>query len=297
MEVPGLGILVTSDAEGRFDLGGLPAGRYALKAERLGYQILQGDLEVPGNRDFIVLLTRAEVGDPEETGSVVGRVTERGNRALEDVEITVLGRPRSRTLSNRQGGFTLRDVEPGLIEVRFVHLGFAPRTAKLIVQPGRTVEVAPTMVTQPIELEPIQVTVRSSFLEQNGFYRRSERVAGTHFTALDIERLTPNGISEVIRGRVPGVRIQYGSYGAPGTDLDPSTGPAAGTMARAVSRGERSCVLSVYVDGKLEVLNGDIDLIPPEHLAAIEVYMGMDVPIQYSVNSCGVILLWTSRGG
>jgi len=300
VEVPALGILVISDAAGRFDLDGLPAGRYALRAERLGYEALQGELEVPGNPEFLVLLERAVVGDLRETGSVVGRVTELGERALSDVEVTVLGQQRASTLSNRQGRFTLRDIEPGLVEVRFVHLGYAPRTATLIVQPGRTVEIAPTMVTQPIELEPIQVTVRSSFLEQNGFYERSEGMVGTHFTAREIEILSPNGVSEVIRGRVPGVRIQYGSYGASPADGSPTTGPVSGTMARAVSRGQRGgrdCVLAVYVDGRLETFDPDLDLIPPEQLAAVEVYIGIDTPVQYGVNSCGVILLWTRRGG
>ena len=301
IEVPALDIRVISDAAGRFDLEGLPAGRYALRAERLGYEALQGELEVPGNPEFLVLLSPAVVGDPRETGRVVGRVTEAGDRALSDVEITVLGQPRVRTFSNQQGRFTLRDVEPGLVEIRFVHLGYAPRTATLIVPPGRTVEVAPMMVTQPIDLEPIQVTVRSSFLEQNGFYERAEGPSGTQFTAQDIERLTPNGVSEVIRGRVPGVRIQYGEYGPPTTTADPSAGPASGSTARAVSRGQRSalgpCVLSVYVDGRLETLDANLDLVPPEQLAAIEVYIGIDAPIRYGTNRCGVILLWTRRGG
>ena len=72
-------------------------------------------------------------------------------------------------------------------------------------------------------------------------------------------------------------------------------------MARAVSRGQRSadgpCVLSVYVDGRLETLDPDLDQIPPEQLEAIEVYIGIDMPVQYALNPCGVILLWTRRSG
>ena len=157
------------------------------------------------------------------------------------------------------------------------------------------------MVTQPIELEPIRVIVRSSFLEQNGFYERAEGIAGTHFTAQDIERVDASAISEVIGGRVPGVRIQYGAYGLASTPGDPLNGPASGSMARAVGRGQPSangpCVLSVYVDGLLERLDPNLDLVPPEQLAAIEVYVGINAPAQYAVNRCGVILLWTRRGG
>ena len=142
--------------------------------------------------------------------------------------------------------------------------------------------------------------VLSSFLEENGFYERAQGIAGTHFTAQDIESVNPTAVSEVIGGRVPGVRVQYGDYGLASTAGDPLGGPTSGSMARAVGRGQPSasgpCVLSVYVDGMLERIDPNLDLVPPEQLAAIEVYIGIDAPIQYSVNRCGVILLWTRRG-
>jgi outer membrane receptor protein involved in Fe transport len=235
------------------------------------------------------------VVDADEPGQIVGRVMTNGDQALADVEITVLGQPRAGTLSNQQGRFTVRDVEPGLIEVRFARLGYAPRTATLILQPGRTVEVAPTMVTQPIELEPIQVTVRSRFLDQNGFYQRSEQAVGTQFTAREIEAVNPSSISDVIRGRVPGVRIRVGAYGPAGV----SAGPAQGSVSQAVTRGIGGlCVMGVYRDGVPEKQDLDLDQIPPEQIEAIEVFTGLEVPVQYSsgANGCGVILIWTRRG-
>jgi len=295
IQVPDLDIVVISDVEGRFDLIGLPAGRYPIKAERLGYEPLEGELEVPGQPEFLVVLTPAEVVDAEEPGQVVGRVMTNEDQALADVAITVLGQPRAGTLSNQQGRFTVRDVEPGLIEVRFARLGYAPRTATLILQPGRTVEVAPTMVTQPIELEPIQVTVRSRFLDQNGFYQRSEQAMGTQFTAREIEAVNPNTISDVIRGRVPGVRIRVGAYGPAGV----SAGPAQGSISQAITRGIGGfCVMGVYRDGVPEKQDLDLDQIPPEQIEAIEVFTGLEVPVQYSsgANGCGVILIWTRRG-
>lgn len=295
IEVPELGLLVISDSEGRFDLTDLPAGRYPIKAERLGYEPLEGELEVPGQLEFLIVLTPADVDDAEELGQVLGQVVTEGDQALSDVSITVLGQPRAGTLSNRQGRFTVRDVEPGLIEVRFARLGYAPRTATLVLQPGRTVEVAPTMVTQPIEIEAIQVTVRSRILDQNGFYQRAEQGVGTQFTAREIEALNPTGVSDVIRGRVPGVRIINGAYGPVGGR---SAGPASGGTAQAVTNGiGGTCALEVYRDGVLERIDIDLDQIPPEQIEAIEVFTGLSIPVQYaSRNGCGVMLIWTRRG-
>ena len=89
-----------------------------------------------------------------------------------------MGEARARAITNPQGRFVLDDLPPGLAEVRFTRLGYAPRTATLIVHPSRTVELSATMFTAPIEIDPIAVTVRSRLLEQNGFYNRLETVVG-----------------------------------------------------------------------------------------------------------------------
>ena len=55
-------------------------------------------------------------------------------------------------------------------------------------------------------------------------------------------------------------------------------------------------MLTVYVDG-IPTFSDDFDWIAPQELEAVEVYSGLNVPIEYTsgANSCGVILLWTRR--
>ena len=65
-------------------------------------------------------------------------------------------------MTDGRGRFSLTDLEPGLVQVQFTHLSYAPRMTTLIVHPGRTVEINASMSAQPIELEAIEVTVRSS---------------------------------------------------------------------------------------------------------------------------------------
>lgn len=287
IEVPALGVRVVSDMEGRFELGRLPAGQHLLRAERFGYELVQGRLEVPGNAEFLVLLSQANVVDPREPGRIEGQVTGGGSQGLADVQITVLGQPRGGTLSNQQGRFALRDVQPGFVEVRFVRLGYAPRTATLIVQPGRTSEIATTMSTEPIELEAIQVTVRSSMLELNGFYRRAQRGFGAQLSRTDLDKINPIYVSDAVR-RIPGVRL------ASSNPLNPDEVTAVSRRASSFSLGP--CTLSVYIDG-VRMSDPDLNQLSPDWLEAMEVYSGVGTPVEYGGprNPCGVVLLWTQR--
>ncbi|HUF76130.1 MAG TPA: carboxypeptidase regulatory-like domain-containing protein [Longimicrobiales bacterium] len=288
VELPGVGVRAISGPDGRFLLASVPAGRHAVRAERLGYELLLGTLDVPGNPDFLMLMTPAEILDPRAPGQIVGRVVEGAGGGLSDVEIAVVDQERARTLSNQQGRFTIRDVQPGLVTVRFARLGYAPRTAVLVVQPGRTAEIAAAMPVEPIELEPVEVTVRSLDLERDGFYERAGRGWGHHFAPGDVERISPIDISDLFRGRVPGVRVvrlhdrEWGYV----TRL-------IGRRAASFTRGP--CFLDVYVDGML-MMDRNVDLFSAETLAAAEVYYGPGTPMQYNMNGCGAVLLWTRRG-
>lgn len=142
------------------------------------------------------------------------------------------------------------------------------------------------MSAEPIELEPVQVTVYSSYLEQTGFYRRAGQRWGSQFNSLDIEQINPVLTSDIVR-RAPGVQVEY------------PRGP--GAPVQAVSRRSFSiqggpCVMSVWVDGVL-MFDPDLDQIPVEWLEAVEVYQGIEVPPEYafSSNSCGAVLMWTRR--
>jgi hypothetical protein len=199
------------------------------------------------------------------------------------VDVSVVGQERARTLSNVQGRFTIRDVEPGLLVVRFARIGYAPRTATLVGQPGRTAEVSVTMAVQPIELEPVEVTIRSLDLERNGFYERIERGWGTHFSPGDLERLQPDQLSDVLRYRVPGVQVSQDFVG--------NTSFLIGR--RRVD--QIACVLTVWVDG-VRMFEPDVDVVAANAVAAVEVYQGVGTPMQYDQTQCGAVLIWTRRG-
>jgi len=280
VEVPSLGIRVISDASGGVDLGRLPEGRYGIVAERFGYESVSGQVDVPGNADFVVQLFRASVGDSFVPGRVVGRVfTEDGSQGLANVEVSG-GDPEVRAFSGPEGRFALERVPGGLVEVRFALLGYETRGASVVLQPGATVEMSVNLATRAIELAPIEVTVRSGYLERSGFYRRAQKGWGTHFSPDDIARIDPLYTSDLIRGRVPGVRVVFereATYAVSG---------------RAESLSQGPCRMPVYVDGVPE-FDDELDRLGPQWIEAMEVYHGAGTPIEYG--GCGVILIWTNR--
>ena len=141
------------------------------------------------------------------------------------------------------------------------------------------------MSTQPIELEPITVVVRSRFLEQSGFYRRAERSFGRQFTRDDLEKIDPFITSDVLR-RVSGIRLEF----------DPQNQDRVfATSRRSTSFSQGPCVLPVYVDD-VRQFEFDLNQIPAEWIEAMEVYQGIATPAQYNRDGCGAVLIWTQRG-
>jgi len=283
VELPELGIRIVTDASGRFALAAIPEGSHVIRAARLGYEDLVGTVEIPGNPDFVMLMSPAEVTDPFARGQVVGRVLDGPERALPDVEVSVVGQPRASTLSNQAGRFTIRDVDPGLLVVRFARIGYAPRSATVVVQPGRTAEVSATMAVQPIELEPVEVSIRSLDLERVGYYERAEGGWGTQIGPGDLERLQPAQLSDAVRWRVPGVQVSQDFVG----------NKAYVMGRRRVDQG--ACVLALFVDG-VRMGDPDVDLVAPESVAAMEIYQGVGTPMQYDQTQCGAVLIWTRQG-
>jgi hypothetical protein len=143
------------------------------------------------------------------------------------------------------------------------------------------------MSVEAIELQPIRVDVaaRVGALERNGFYERSARGFGRQFTRQRIEALNPTEISDVVR-QVPGVRLRTQLRGQV-----PEKWFAINPRVSSLLRGP--CVLDVYIDG-VRMADPNLDQIPEHMVEAIEVYAGVDTPLQYQdASPCGVVLMWT----
>lgn len=278
-----------SDQEGRVVLDPLPYGTHKIDVQRGGYSGTEGNLPVPWDGDFLILLDKVLVEEEARTtGQVFGQVVDEGSGVgVSDVDVVLRGGATSRTISNGEGRFLLSDLPPGEFELRFERIGYQPRTTALTVERGRTVEVLATLSAQPVELEPVQVSVASAYLARSGFYRRA-LVPGEQLTFRDIERLAPMSLADLLR-RIPGITV-----------VAPAAGPGVEAISNRRSGGAPlgRCRLQPYYNGT-PMVGFDLDILRPEDLEALEVYQGSNVPIEYldprqiDGPSCGVILLWT----
>lgn len=223
-----------------------------------------------------------------------GLVIEQGvGKPVADATVTLSpGELSAITAAN--GRFVLRDIPPGRYIMQVQRLGYVTRVDTAYIATGKPVNVTIALATRAVELEPIEVEVRSRDLEIAGVYDRMESLRSTHFfSAGTIERANVPLMTDLFH-RVPSTIVQYKGPGRTVIRFNRPSGFASG-----------DCEPALYVDGLVvrdnltddggRVL--DFNRVPPEQIAAIEIYVGVHTPLQFRQNNCGSILVWTKRGG
>lgn len=292
IELPYLDRRWVADPWGRVDLGRLPRGVHRIVVRRAGYDEIVGELPVPWDSEFVLFMYEELVEEDATVGRVYGQVTDAATGApMPNVEVTLLAPNPMRTITNPDGRFSFAAITPGSAEVRLSHLGYHERRQDIRVEAGRTVEVYASLTTRPFELEPIEVTVGSAYLERNGFFRRARMGAGYQMTRRDVQFIDPMVLSELVT-RIPGVTVERTRQG---TNL---------VSRRELARDRPgACRLRPYLDG-MPMMDWDIDLVHPQDVEGIEVHQGLAAPIEYrnltdpdGTHPCGVLLIWTTRNG
>ena len=259
-------------------------GTYVVTARKGGYGTLTDELVVAAAAAEVALeLKRLEEVEPGHPATLLVRVREAGTgNAIEGAAVSLAGagtRPTGR--SGNAQFITMSG--PARITVEMI--GYATRTEPVSVHHEGATVVTVALAVEAVVLPPIEVEVRSRFLEANGVYRRIDRgVVMRLVTREDIDKFPVSFLSDAFVS-VPGVTVDRREMGA--TKL---MGPARGDPD--------GCELTVFVDGLASELN--IDDFPPEMVEMAEVYWGLRTPIQYrgvNQSNCGVVLLWTRRGG
>ena len=194
------------------------------------------------------------------------------------------------TFSNSSGLFLLQAPSPGRYSVSAEALGYVSTTdGPLELTEGPRVQAFFHLQRNPLVLDSLRISVeqRTRRLEIAGFFERKQTGFGAFVEREEIEKRDPRFMSDLFRGRL-GFRVA----GSPGS-------------ARLVSRrsstfANATCMPVIYLDG-IPMERGSIDaLIHPSSVEAIEAYSGTSqLPAQYSGagSGCGVVLIWTRRGG
>lgn len=232
----------------------------------------------------------------QEVGTLTGTVTAPHEIPLVHARIIVVGTTLV-TLTREGGHFQVAGVPSGSQTLEVSLLGFRTLRLPVEIEPGEILHLQVMLELEPVLLQALELTAPPALPpELRGFQERRARGAGHFFTREEIGRMQPRLFTDVLR-RVPGVRIEHVT-GPFGTSDVVQAGRTAGVS------GSRPCPVLYYVNGVPFPVAADIGInhfIPPEEVAAIEVYSGASqIPPEFHSSMhnarCGVIVIWTYTG-
>jgi len=259
----------------------------------------------PAGWDFDIAVDDGVLrGDAAFPGRIVGRVLDgRSERPIEAADMSLVDDEVHRMTDGR-GRFTFDALNPGIYRLRVDHLAYEPMEQVVSVPGNRTVEVNFELSADPIDVEPLVVTVvRDRRLEVRGYYDRrdfAEAVGNGFFIDQEDLRREPANRVSTLLNRVPGVRTECSGSGRNCRIVMTGGNPS-------LSGGRQGgCVNSnVYVDG-VRVIRDNQDspepidnFVSPGEIVGMEVYRGAsEVPAEFggSVGRCGAIVIWTGGG-
>lgn len=230
-------------------------------------------------------------------GSIRGRVMDEStNSGIAGALVEFMdGRTRQRgsAVTDAEGNFILPSVPSGPFRLRASRIGFARIvTPYWRVLSGEALTVTVRMHPEAVVLAPLEINAvaRSRSPVLASFYHRVERgIGGTYITREEIERRNPGLVSDLLRA-VSGVELTQGFV----------------TSVRALpgmGGGANGCPMQIWVDGVLATRGGPVELdalATPAVLEGIEIHRGLStVPAEFLTPEarCGVIAIWTQRGG
>lgn len=233
--------------------------------------------------------------------TVTGYVREDSTlRGMSGVEVVAAGTDRS-TRTDGEGRFVLRGVPPGSQTIVARAVGFEPAAFSLTAAEGGSYAHVFYLTRAIVRLDTVSTTAarKAAFdLGRAGFEYRRQLGFGKFVTPDELRQSEHRGVADML-ATIQGIRIY--------------TPPPPNHRARVAVNGRRTglCPLRIYLDGAMVFPGGpnndprydtrpDLTRLATSELHAIEVYRGAsEVPGEYGGASaaCGVLLIWTRRGG
>jgi outer membrane receptor protein involved in Fe transport len=250
----------------------------------------------------VLLLCAGEVG-AQQTGRIVGRVTDGQNgAAIGEVQIFIPGTGLG-SLSRQNGTFVMLEVPAGTHEVRAERIGMATASQQVTVAAGQAVEVNFQLTTQALGLDEIVVTGTA------GAARRRE--VGNTIAQINVADIPsrPTQATDMLTAAAPGIKVT-------------ENGGEMGSGYQIRLRGNKSVSMTnapiVYIDGirmqskpipnnqaaaaGTSGIGGSVNPNPlnsinPNDIERIEIIKGSAATTLYGTEaSAGVIQIFTKRG-
>lgn len=293
--------------------------------ERAGieHDMSRRDRSVPGAFLLAALMLLSSARTSSAQGEISGRVLspDSGRSPVQGAEASIskLGR---KALSDSLGRYRLKDVPPGEYVVFLRAAGFQAESSVVVVDHDEVVSWDVVLLRSTASVLPERVVsarattpVPAKLAEFTG-----RRAAGVgHF--IDREQLAKAEGGSVQTGEiiamVPGVRVRRGSNkiwiasarvaragkcAFCADSIDPTSSSTLNQVDYAAG-ARPACFMDVYIDGAMvfdsrQPIHGlfDVNTVPPDHIAGIEVYVSAaQIPAKYNRTGggCGVLLIWT----
>ncbi len=241
-------------------------------------------------------------GQREVTGSVISAETHQPVPSAVILISDSAGDVQLTTLSGVDGGFSFLPPEAGSYSIQVTSIGYGSVEGAVRVSAEGRIRLRVLMDVDPVELDQIEARARphriTTDMTFEGFDARKVSERGVFFDEEEIARRKPSRITDLV-ARSSGFRILRSR----GRQVDVESIRAIGNPFH---RG--NCLPDIWLDG-LRVRVGGYkeegpgllylnDVINPENLGGVEVYVGLSqIPIQFrGTNSvCGAVILWTKR--
>ena len=271
-----------SDGRGWFRFCDAPTGRrLGATARFLNRRSARQELVLqPGQSEWLHL----QVADLEP-GTLNGtlRDVDRG-WGIEDAEVQLLG-TRFKGVSGRDGKFRFAGVPPGEYTLAVSHVAYGERTDPISVGSSLSVNVAITLSVEPIELDPIEVSVES-IVDLDGII-----AGGTLVTREDVERVRHRA-----RDLADVLRMQYMK------DVIVRRGPA-GELCVGITTGQvrlfkEECSSAIFYLDNARVSSPElITNLSAQDIDRIVVYRPVEAGNLFGLGSGnGVIVVYTKSG-
>ncbi|MGI9627285.1 MAG: carboxypeptidase regulatory-like domain-containing protein [Longimicrobiales bacterium] len=225
-----------------------------------------------------------QVADLEE-GTLTGNLIDQDRGwGVEDAEVSLLG-TRFATTSGSGGGFRFTSVPPGQYTLSVKHLAYGERTEEVSIGSAMAVTVALNVSVDPIELDPIEVTVES-IVDMDGIV-----AGGTLISREDVDRVRHRAtdLADIIRlQHMKGMVVRRGTGG----EL------CVGTTTGQVRLFKKECSSAIFYLDNARVGSPDaIVNLPPAAIDRIVVYRPVEAGNLFGLGSGnGVVVVYT-RGG
>ena len=221
---------------------------------------------------------------PGAPTALFGYVTDAATgRPIPDAELTLIGEEGVRR-SGPNGFFAFDSVRSGMHALEVRHLSYQDRVLPLLLQGGQAGEVEVSLASEAIEIEGLEVHVRST-RRMRGLGELERRKAldfGTFLDTDDLERYGAFYLGDALR-RLPGAGARTLGYGA--------------TASYVLRRQGGYCRPAVFINGIRDRTPNALTWFSASQIAAVEMHRGPVVPPEFVTlddqHLCGVISAWT----